>query len=96
MTGFLEISLMQALDESCAYIRPFLKDTPRIGIILGSGLSSLSNVVDSSIGIPYADIPHFSQSTVEGHPGNLLCGTIANVFIITKVMLCTKLCIRYV
>ncbi|MDA3883633.1 MAG: purine-nucleoside phosphorylase [Bacteroidales bacterium] len=82
MTDFSEISLMHALDESCAYIQLFIKDTPRVGIILGSGLSSLSDVIDNIVRIPYADIPHFSQSTVEGHPGNLLCGTIAGVSVL--------------
>ncbi len=79
MTDFSEISLMQTVDESCVYIQSFLKDTPRVGIILGSGLSSLSELIENAVRIPYADIPHFSQSTVEGHPGNLLCGIIANV-----------------
>ena len=52
---------------------------PRIAIVLGSGLGAIANQVDNPTAIPYADIPHFPQSTVPGHSGRLVLGTIANV-----------------
>ncbi len=52
---------------------------PRIGLILGSGLGECADQVENAIAIPYADIPHFPQPTVEGHSGRLVLGTIGGV-----------------
>ncbi|MGI4758496.1 MAG: purine-nucleoside phosphorylase [Janthinobacterium lividum] len=52
---------------------------PRLGIVLGSGLGDFANQVEGAVAIPYSDIPHFPQSTVEGHSGRLVLGTIAGV-----------------
>jgi purine-nucleoside phosphorylase len=61
------------------YIRVAADIHPRIGIILGSGLGSFAVQVQGATCIPYAEIPHFPSSTVEGHSGNLVLGTIAGV-----------------
>jgi purine-nucleoside phosphorylase len=52
---------------------------PAIGVILGSGLGNFAAQVNDATRIPYAEIPHFPRSTVEGHSGNLVLGTIAGV-----------------
>jgi purine-nucleoside phosphorylase len=52
---------------------------PRVGIILGSGLGAFAAAVEDAVTIPYREIPHFPQSTVEGHSGNLILGSIAGV-----------------
>ncbi len=52
---------------------------PLVGIILGSGLGTFATEVHDAVAIPYADIPHFPQSTVVGHAGQLILGTIAGV-----------------
>jgi purine-nucleoside phosphorylase len=52
---------------------------PRVGIILGSGLGGFAAQVADAVSIPYADIPHFPQSTVAGHSGKLVLGTIGGV-----------------
>ena len=52
---------------------------PRIGIILGSGLGDFADQVQDAVAVAYADIPHFPQSTVEGHSGRMVLGTIAGV-----------------
>ncbi len=62
-----------------AHIRTLTSLTPRIGIILGSGLGAFASQVEHPVTIPYARIPHFPQSTVEGHSGNLILGSIAGV-----------------
>ncbi len=46
------------------------------GIILGTGLGSLANIIENQKIIPYAIIPHFPTSTVEGHSGNMIYGDI--------------------
>src|SRR3990167_7948050 len=50
--------------------------SPRIGMILGSGSGKLAQQIESPVVIPYADLPGFHATTVEGHEGNLYVGTI--------------------
>jgi purine-nucleoside phosphorylase len=64
--------LIQQLDEAAGYIRTRYAGKPRIGIILGSGLGNLTSGMQIEQEIPYADIPHFPLSTVEGHQGKLI------------------------
>jgi len=61
------------------YIQTQTVVTPRVGIILGSGLGAFAAQVEAPTTIPYADIAHFPQSTVQGHSGNLILGHIAEV-----------------
>lgn len=69
--------------EAAAYLRAkFPELTPQIGIVLGSGLGAVADAVEAVFRLPYSDIPHFPQSTVEGHSGRLIAGTINNVPVI--------------
>jgi purine-nucleoside phosphorylase len=61
------------------YIRTATDLAPHLGIILGSGLGNFANHVRGATRIPYAEIPHFPRSTIEGHSGHLVLGTIAGV-----------------
>ena len=65
--------------EAVRAVRERAKAAPRVGIILGSGLGGFAGQVAEAVGIPYADIPHFPHSTVAGHSGTLVVGTIAGV-----------------
>jgi purine-nucleoside phosphorylase len=47
-----------------------------IGIVLGTGLGSFIKELQVEQTIPYQDIPHFPQSTVESHKGQLITGRI--------------------
>jgi purine-nucleoside phosphorylase len=49
---------------------------PRVGLILGSGLNPLAEVVADGVVIPYGEIPHFPVATVEGHVGQLIVGRL--------------------
>ena len=51
---------------------------PDYGIILGTGLGNLVEKIDIEITIPYEEIPNFPVSTVAGHSGELIFGTIGN------------------
>lgn len=53
--------------------------SPRIGIVLGSGLGAVADAVIDPIQLPYAEIPHFPRSTVEGHSGRLVAGSLGGV-----------------
>ena len=48
--------------------------SPRLGIILGTGIGKLADEIDVKVAIPYEEIPHFPLSTVESHSGRLLIG----------------------
>jgi len=52
---------------------------PRIAIVLGSGLGSFAEQLENATAIPFADIPHFPRSTVPGHSGRLVLGTVAGL-----------------
>ena len=64
--------------QSADYIREKLGCfTPKVAMVLGSGLGFLGDVVERPITIPYGDIPHFKASTAPGHKGRLVFGTLA-------------------
>ena len=50
---------------------------PEVGVVLGSGLGGLANGITIEYALPYSEIPNFPVSTVKGHQGQLLFGTIA-------------------
>jgi purine-nucleoside phosphorylase len=58
-------------------IRGRIKDAPRVGIILGSGLGGIAEVIDRAVKIPYNEVPGFPSATVIGHAGTLVCGVLA-------------------
>jgi xanthosine phosphorylase len=53
--------------------------TPRVALILGSGLGVLAEQMADAVAISYADLPGFPISTVHGHAGELVLGTLAGV-----------------
>ena len=70
-------TLYERAHTTADFIRARTPLQPAVGIILGSGLGSFGASVENATTIPYAEIPHFPQSTVVGHSGNLLLGTVA-------------------
>lgn len=61
------------------FLREKTTVSPRVGIILGSGLGQLVEKISIEVIIPYDTIPGFPVSTVEGHAGNLIFGTIGSM-----------------
>lgn len=68
---------MEEFFEAVEFIQSKYKDVPKIGIILGTGLGRLVDIIDIDCVIDYQDIPNFPVSTVESHKGKLICGKIA-------------------
>lgn len=66
--------LARQLKESVAFLRERTELRPEIGLILGSGLGGLAEKIENATAFPYAEIPHFPLSTVEGHRGRLVIG----------------------
>jgi purine-nucleoside phosphorylase len=52
---------------------------PRIALVLGSGLGAFADEFDDAVAIPYSEIPGFKQSTVPGHEGRLVIGSVDSV-----------------
>ncbi|MHA4810736.1 purine-nucleoside phosphorylase [Flavitalea flava] len=69
-------TLIQELEATVRYIQGEYPGSPRVGIVLGSGLGNFSNELEIEKEIPYGEIPNFPVSTVEGHQGKLVFGTI--------------------
>ncbi|WP_138493007.1 purine-nucleoside phosphorylase [Paenibacillus pinistramenti] len=70
------------VQEACAFIRKQTDRIPQIGLILGSGLGVLADYIEDAVTIQYENIPHFPSSTVEGHAGELMIGTVGGVDVI--------------
>ena len=68
--------LMQQLEATAGFIQSKITTKANTAIILGSGLGNLSSVIEADFSIPYSEIPNFPVSTVEGHKGRLILGTL--------------------
>jgi len=77
------ISLYDRASEAARYIMANAKTrTPRIAVVLGSGLGGVADAVQDGVEIPYSEIPHFVDSTVEGHAGKLIIGLCGGVDVV--------------
>jgi len=72
----MSLSLKQQIDRAVSVVRARVSLAPQVAIILGSGLGALAGEVRADAVVPYAEIPGFPRSTVEGHAGNLLVGQL--------------------
>ncbi|HEY2038348.1 MAG TPA: purine-nucleoside phosphorylase [Edaphobacter sp.] len=64
---------------AAGYIKSLTSLEPRLGLILGSGLGDFANKLENATSIPYSEIPNFPLSTVPGHSGKLVLGTIGGI-----------------
>ncbi|MBQ8969536.1 MAG: purine-nucleoside phosphorylase [Bacteroidaceae bacterium] len=64
------------IQETASWLKARMKSNPSTAIILGTGLGRLADEIETEQVIPYAEIPNFPQSTVEGHSGQLLLGRL--------------------
>ncbi|QKY69249.1 purine-nucleoside phosphorylase [Lentibacillus sp. CBA3610] len=64
------------IKDAAAYINDKLTSAPGIGLILGSGLGVLADEIENPVSFAYKDIPHFPESTVSGHKGQLVIGEL--------------------
>lgn len=68
--------MINTINKTAEYIKNMTDESPVIGLILGSGLGVLAEEIEEVVRIPYQDIPEFPVSTVSGHPGQLVIGTL--------------------
>jgi purine-nucleoside phosphorylase len=67
---------IEQIDQVADAVRAKINIKPRVGIILGSGLSGLAASVKNAVTIPYGDLPDWPVSTVFGHAGQLVVGDL--------------------
>lgn len=68
---------LDLIENSSNFVKKSINyEVPEVGIILGSGLGSLADIIEDQIIIPYASIPDFPQSTAIGHKGNFIFGLL--------------------
>ena len=70
--------MYKEIQETVKYLKDKGIIDPDFGIVLGTGLGSLVNMIDIKISIAYKDIPNFPVSTVSGHSGTFIYGTLGN------------------
>ena len=69
--------MLKKIKETAEYLETKTTIRPEIGIILGTGLGGLVNEMEILHTIPYEFIPNFPVSTVDGHHGQLIFGTMS-------------------
>lgn len=70
--------MWEQVQETVSYIKAKTNFTPEYGVILGSGLGSFTDDIQIEFTLPYGEIPNFPVSTVQGHKGALVFGTIGS------------------
>jgi purine-nucleoside phosphorylase len=66
----------QEIESAANFLRGKVSFPLQLGIVLGSGLSDLAQRAEKPVIVPYGTVPHFPQSTVEGHSGCFVAGFI--------------------
>ena len=67
---------IEHIDAAADSVRKRITQQPRIGMILGSGLGGLAESVENAEIVPYDELPHWPVSTVYGHSGRLVIGSL--------------------
>jgi purine-nucleoside phosphorylase len=70
--------------EAAEYIRSKYDQPPKAAIVLGSGLGAFAETIDDVVHIPYKQVPYFAESTVQGHAGRLVLGTVNGISVIAQ------------
>ncbi|MBQ21770.1 MAG: purine-nucleoside phosphorylase [Flavobacteriales bacterium] len=71
--------MLEKIQQTKAFLASKTQLKPKAGIVLGTGLGNLSTEIKVETSIPYEEIPNFPVSTVEGHSGKLLFGTLNGI-----------------
>jgi purine-nucleoside phosphorylase len=74
------MTLASRLDETVRALRAKgIVGSPRVGVVLGSGLGAFADTLEGLVKVPYAELPHLPRSAVPGHSGHLCFGDVAGV-----------------
>ena len=77
-----EINWLDKIQETSVFIKRRVNNKlPKTAIILGTGLGAVVDHINIEVEIPYSEIPNFPVSTVQGHKGRMIFGTLGNKYI---------------
>lgn len=71
-------NVTEKINKAADYLREQGITSPKVGLILGSGLGELADEAENAISVAYVNIPGFPVSTVAGHAGQLVYGTLGD------------------
>lgn len=74
--------MSKRVNETVSFIKEQITEIPKVGIILGSGLGDLAREIVGTTSLSYDKIPNFPLSTVKGHKGKLIFGTLNGVQVV--------------
>jgi purine-nucleoside phosphorylase len=74
--------MIEKIQNAANFLKDKYSSTPKVGLILGSGLGVLADEIENPVKIPYNEIPDFPVSTVEGHAGQLVFGLLNGVEVV--------------
>src|SRR5690606_30493232 len=74
--------MWEQVQQTVSYIKEKTNFTPEYGVILGSGLGGFTEDIQIEYTLPYNEIPNFPVSTVQGHKGALVFGTIQGKYVV--------------
>jgi len=66
--------MIENIKETGQFIQSFYTGEPKVAMVFGSGISSEALLDRVITRLPYSEIPHFAQSTVKNHKGELVIG----------------------
>src|SRR4051812_31165403 len=72
----ISMELFDQIEQARQFIQSRWKKTPRVAIVLGTGLGGLAADVAAEVSLQYQELPHFLSSTAPSHKGQLVCGTL--------------------
>jgi len=78
----IEMASFDQCSKALDYIRTKTSISPKIGIVCGSGLGGIGDLVVDPIQFPYKEIPGFHESSVSGHKSRLLVGKLAGIDVV--------------
>ena len=76
------LDLNSEISAAASAIRSHWGKPPKVGIVLGTGLGGFATEIQVEAAIPYGQIPHFPESTVATHTGQLVCGTLGQAAVV--------------
>lgn len=76
------LDLFEKIEEAAEVIGKVFEETPKVAIVLGTGLGGLVEQIEIKATIDYGEIPHFPTSTATSHRGRLVCGHLEGVPVI--------------
>jgi purine-nucleoside phosphorylase len=72
-------TLYERAEHAARTVRARAGADPHVALVLGSGLGAFADELEDAVAIPFAEVPGFARSTVEGHAGRLVVGAVGGV-----------------